>query len=188
MSCGGGTLEVTRCWPTASYTSAKVCSGLLAPRWVPLAGLVLEGEWTMARRALGASAEAVVGSVAVALEPELVEVLPLLLPGRPGLLQAGWGPARCGCTHVGLRSILAGLPAPEEGASVEVLLLLLRGRPWLLQAGRGPGRCGCTRVGMRLILAGLPAPVGALPLLLRDAEVLFGRSLGCVLLLVIQTD
>ena len=174
-----------RCWPVVLYTSARVSSGLLVPRWLPLA---VGGGWTMARRALVASAEAVVGSLAVALEPELVEVLLLLLSGCPRLLQVGWAPARCGCTRVGSRSTLAELPLQVQGASAEVPLLLLPGRPWLLQAGWGSARCGCTRVGLRSILADLLAPVGALPLLLHDAGVLFGRCLGCVLLLVIQTD
>ena len=126
--------------------------------------------------------------MAVALEPELVEVLLLLLPGCPRLLQIGRGPARCGCTRVGSRLILVERPLPVQGASVEVLMLLLPERPWLLQTGWGPARCGCTRVGSRSILAALSAPVGVLPLLPRDAEGLFGRYRGCVLLPVIQTD
>jgi len=95
-----GTLAATLCWPAAWYTSARVCPGLVVPRLVPMA---VEWGWALARRALVASAEAVAGSVVVALEPELVEVLLLLLPGCPRPFQVGRGPARCGwspgCAH-----------------------------------------------------------------------------------------
>ena len=129
-----GTLAATLCWPAAWYTSARVCPGLVVPRLVPMA---VEWGWALARRALVASAEAVAGSVVVALEPELVEVLLLLLPGCPRLFQVGRGPARYGCTRVGSRLILVEWPLPVQGASVPMLVPLLPVRPRVLLAPEG---------------------------------------------------
>ena len=102
-----------------------------------LARVAVEGGWALARKALAASAEAVAGSVAAALEPELGQVLLLLLPEWLRPFQVDWEPARCGCTRVGSRLILVELPLPVQGASVPMLVPLLPVRPRVLLAPEG---------------------------------------------------